>query len=86
MDDYSNFLGSRPLPIALEYYMTAWQYFLYKYFTKDIVFIYLQVGASLRVPIEIVKQRKQVSLKPTSAISMVRTILRLEGIRGMYRG
>jgi len=40
----------------------------------------------VRVPVEIVKQRRQASSQAGSSLDIVRSTLRTEGVRGLYRG
>lgn len=52
---------------------------------KRLIYFFEQVACVIRVPTEIVKQRRQAQLH-SSAMSVIRSTLKQEGAAGLYRG
>lgn len=45
-----------------------------------------QAACVVRVPVEVVKQRRQTTARHSSAMVVARAAVRREGVRGLYRG
>jgi len=45
-----------------------------------------QAACVVRVPVEVVKQRRQTTARHSSAMAVARAAIQREGLRGLYRG